>query len=69
MFMTMIFLKDYPIHIDVISMGLPTEYFIGSVPEECLFLAKRADPDEMQHSYLGIRYAKLFEAAKSMFKS
>ena len=40
-----------------------------SVPEECLFLAKRADPDEMQHFCMGIRYAKLFEAAKTMFKS
>ena len=32
-------------------------------------LANSVEPDEMPHSCMGIRYAKLFEAAKSMFKS
>ena len=50
---------DFPIHIDTISMGLPTLYFKGShvvisklrciSMKVFLILANSADPDEMQH--------------------
>ena len=49
---------DYSIHIDVISTELPILYFKGfagqnfckisiSVAEDCFYLSKHADPDEM----------------------
>ena len=50
---------DFPIHIDTISMGLPTLYFKGLhvviSKLRCIsmkffyILANSADPDEMQH--------------------
>ena len=56
---TFCILMDVPIYIDIISMGLPIVYFMGSnvdfskllciyVPEGCLILSNSADPDEMQ---------------------
>ena len=53
-------LLDFPLHIDLISMGLPIVYFKGSpvsfsrlrcisVHECCLILANSADPGEIKY--------------------